>query len=440
MSDNEKIDLANWAVNQAIKCGADQAAVSISKRREVEVEFRDSKLDKLKESTQNALGLKIYVQNRYSSHSTNDLRKDSLEKLVNEVIISTKYLTEDKYRSLPDTDLYPQNIEIDLKIRDFSYENIEASERKEMTAAIETVAREKSDQIISTTAGYSDVHTETIRVHSTGFWGQIEGTMFTAGAEVTVRDGDSGRPADWYFASTRLRKNLPLPEKLGVEAARRALRKVGQKKIESGQYKMIVENRSGGQLFSTLYTPMQAKNLQQKNSFLEGMLNKKIASDLLTVKDDPLLAEGLGSRIFDGEGIAGHKRYMIENGILQNYYIDDYYGKKLGMRPNSGSISNLVFNTGTKSLDEMIYEMDMGILITGFIGGNSNSTTGDFSFGIVGFLVEKGELVQPINEMNITGNAKDFWNKLVAVGNDPYPYSSWRMPSLMFEQIHFSGI
>jgi PmbA protein len=88
----------------------------------------------------------------------------------------------------------------------------------------------------------------------------------------------------------------------------------------------------------------------------------------------------------------------------------------------------------------MIADIDRGILITGFIGGNSNGTTGDFSFGIFGQLIENGKQVQAINEMNVSENSKDFWNKLVEVGDDPYPYSAWRRPSMLFENVQLSGI
>jgi PmbA protein len=88
----------------------------------------------------------------------------------------------------------------------------------------------------------------------------------------------------------------------------------------------------------------------------------------------------------------------------------------------------------------MVRDVQDGILIRGFLGGNFNSTTGDFSFGIVGSKIEKGETVKPVNEMNISGNATDFWHRLVEVGNDPFPYSSWRVPTMCFSGIHFSGL
>ncbi len=180
--------------------------------------------------------------------------------------------------------------------------------------------------------------------------------------------------------------------------------------------------------------------MQQKRSWLEGKIGQKIASDKLTVIDNPFIEKGLGSRNYDGEGLAVQKRVIIDKGVLKEYFVDSYYGKKLGMEPNSGSSTNLQFDYGSRSLDEMTKDIKRGILITGFIGGNSNGTTGDFSFGIVGQLIENGLPVQAINEMNISENSKEFWKKLIETGNDPYPYSSWRRPSMLFEDIQLSGI
>jgi PmbA protein len=440
MSSADKIDLAQWVIDQTIKNGAGQAAVSISNQRDVEYQYRDRKLEKLKESTQSGLTLDVYAEKRYSSHSTNDLRKDALLKLITEAVAATKYLGEDEFRSLPDPKYYRMNARPELHILDNSYESIDPAARKSLASEIEQQSMQESDQIISTTAAYSDTLYESTLIHSNGFSGQIEGTYFSAGAEVTVRDGDSGRPSDWFYATTRFFRDLPSPEKLGKEAAKRAMQKIGQGKIASGKYTMIVENRAGGRLMGMLTGPMSARSLQQKRSYLDGMLNMKIASEILTVIDDPFLVGGIGSRYFDSEGLAAQKRNMIENGILRNYYIDNYYGKKLGMEPNSGSRSNTVFAAGDLSLNDMIAQIGKGILVNGFIGGNSNGTTGDFSYGIVGQLIEKGKIVRPVNEMNISGNGRDFWKNLLAVGSDPYPYSSTRMPSLLFDEIQFSGV
>jgi PmbA protein len=126
--------------------------------------------------------------------------------------------------------------------------------------------------------------------------------------------------------------------------------------------------------------------------------------------------------------------------VLKSYYIDTYYGKKLKMSPTTGGSSNLAWKLGAKSQKELIADAKDAILVTGFLGGNSNGTTGDYSLGIQGFMVRSGQIAEPIAEMNISGNQLELWKRLVAVGNDPYPYSSTQTPTLVFEGVSFAGV
>ncbi len=142
-----------------------------------------------------------------------------------------------------------------------------------------------------------------------------------------------------------------------------------------------------------------------------------------------------GSRLFDNEGVALYQLPIIEQGILMNYYLDTYQASKLQMPQTTGSPSRIVFNQGTRSLEEMMADLDRGILVTGFNGGNSNSSSGDFSFGMEGFLIENGRITQPVAEMNITGNLMQVWNQLREVGNDPWKSATHQIPSLLFEDV-----
>lgn len=435
---NKNIDLVKWAMETALKKGATHSATSLSNIREIDITRREGKLDKLSESTQNSLNIQIYVNSKYSSHSTNDIRKTSLDKFIEEAVVATKYLAEDKARLLPDPELYPKQLK-KLEIFDSGYDEVKSSERVDIAAKIEETALKMSDKIISVSAGYGDAKRSVARVTNNGFEAYTEGTFFSANAEVTVRDGEKGRPEDSYYSASRFLEDMPNPEVIAKNAVERALRKTGQQKIDSGKYQMVVENRSVNRLLGTLLTPMDGSSLHRKTTWLDGMIGKQIASDKLTIIDDPTILRGIGSRNFDGEGLAGIKRVMIEKGILKNYYISNYYGKKLDMKPTTGSSSNLVFEYGKRSLEEMIKDVKKGIFVYDFIGGNSNPTTGDFSYGIAGMLIENGKLVQPVNEMNISGNAKEFWKKLLETGNDVYEYSSWRRPSMLFDDISFSG-
>lgn len=440
MTNKERIELAQWAMDIALRQGASETAVVIANQRDIEVSVREKKVEKLAESRQNSLTVNLYVDHKYSSHTTSDLRKEALKPFIEEAVAGTKYLAADEYRQLPDPKYYPKDFSKKLDIRDSNYENIDSRKRIQLAMEIEQAVRAQSDKIITATAAYSDSAVESVRLHSNGLKGEYASTLFTLGAELTVQDDTGGKPDDSFYVFVRHFKDSPSPSEIAQTAVSKALRKIGQKKIQSGKYLTLVENRAAGRLWGTLLQPLSARALQQKSSFLDGMLGKKIASEKVTVKDDPFVPKGLGSRYFDSEGLAAKERYIIEKGILKTYLVDDYYGRKLKLEPNSGSTTNLIFETGSRSPEEMIKGMKEGLVITDFIGGNSNPTTGDFSFGIIGLYIKDGQIVQAVNEMNITGNGKAFWNQLVEMGNDPYPYSSNRRPSMLIEDVQFSGL
>ncbi len=439
MNKQKQLDLAKYVIQKALSYGADEAKVNVANSRSVEIEYRDQNLDKLSESTQNSLSVSIYVDQKFSNHSTNDLRTETLDRFVEQAVAATRYLTADPFRHLPSPDLYPKNAGIDLEINDANYEQITSEKRQKMAKLVQEAALKQDKRIISVAGGYYDSHFLSTKMHSNGFNGSKEGTSFSVGAEVTIKDGDT-RPEDWEYVSIRHLSQLPDLEKIGKTAAKRALDKIGQSKIASGKYSMLVENRAAVRLLSMLIAPIKAQALQQKRSYLDGKKGQKIASPLLNIVDNPLLTKGMASRWYDGEGLLAQKRNIIENGVLQNYYIDTYYGEKLNMQPNGGSTSNVILAPGTLSFDEMVKSMAKGIVVTSFNGGNFNSTTGDYSYGVAGFFVENGIITKSINEMNISGNANSFWNQLVAMGNDTYQYSAYQRPSMLFDDIHFSGL
>lgn len=439
MTSKETLELARWAVSQARKQGANEASVDLGSNRSVEVEVRAGKLEKLQEAGRHGLSLSVYLDHRYSSHTTNDLRKDALAGFISEAVAMTKHLAPDPFRMLPDPKYYKGQENKDLSLLDPAFERFDTAERIRMAKAAEAAALAQSDKIISATAGYGDSLSHRVRVSSNGFEGETEGTSFSLFASVTVKD-ERGRPEDYAYGFKRHLKELPDAAAVGKEAAERALKKIGQKKIASGRYDLLVENRSAPRLLGPLGNAITGRALQQKSSFLDGMLGKQIAHEMLTVTDDPFIPRGAGSRLFDSEGLAVKRRSVIEKGVLKTYYIDSYYGRKLSMEPTADQPSNLVFETGDKDLAALIKNTAKGIFVTNFIGGNSNATTGDFSFGIVGFYVEDGAIRHPVNEMNMSGNLKQLWMQLAAVGNDPFPYGSWRTPSLHFQEVQFSGL
>jgi PmbA protein len=218
------------------------------------------------------------------------------------------------------------------------------------------------------------------------------------------------------------------------------LARLGAKKSPSASMTVVVDNRSAGRLAGMLLSPLQGSAIQQKRSFLENKLGQALFNPLLTLNDDPHIPRGFGSRLFDTEGLAARPRAIFEKGVLKSYYIDNYYGRKLQMTPTSGSTSNLAWQSGSKSLQQLLADIKDGLLVTGFIGGNANAGTGDFSLGVVGFRIRNGAIAEPVSEMNLSGNNLEFWKQLAAIGNDPFAYSAMRTPSLVFEGVSVAGV
>jgi PmbA protein len=435
------LEITRRAVALALRKGAAEAAAASSRARHVEVTWRDGRLEKVTEATTRGLGLDLYVDGRFASVSTSDLREDALERFVEDAVALARTLAPDPHRRLPEPELYAGQAKVDLQLADPSYETLDAQARRRAAEEVEAAARGApgAQAILSVTSSASDTRGESALVQSNGFEGARTGTDFWIGAEVTVKDPDGRRPEEYAASGGRFRSAMEPPDAVGRRAAERALARIGSVKGGSAPMTMAVDARAAGRLVGALFGPLAAASLQQKRSFLEGKLGEPVGSGLLDVRDDPLLPRGLGSRLYDSEGIAARPFPVFEGGRLRSYYVDTYYGRKLGMAPTTARSSNLTWALGARSQAELLAAMGEGVLVTGFLGGNSNGTTGDFSLGVRGFRVRGGRIAEPVGEMNVSGNHLQLWVRLAAVGNDPYPYSSMRTPTLVFEGVQFAG-
>lgn len=434
-------ELADWVIDQTKKAGATDCKVRFSKNRFVEINYRDRKPEVIKEATTQGLNLQVYINNRYASQSTPDFRKSTLSGFIGDVIENAKVMEEDPFRTLPDPKYYAGRLNTDLQLADPSQDKLSPEERHEMVKAVEDAClKNGGSKVISVEAGeYDETFDEFVKT-SNGFVGANRTTQCWTGALMTVQDEGDRRPAGYHWVGCRYRNDLPSLQEVGKLAALRTLDLLGAKKIETKTLPVIIENRVVGLVLGGLQGPMWAGNIQQKRSFLADKKGQQVGSKLLTLQDDPFLARGLGSKYYDGDGFPAKKRNLFTEGVLNEFLVDWYYSRKLGWEPTSGSISNLILPPGSRSVDEIVKDLGNCILITGFIGGNSNSTTGDFSIGIIGKLYENGKFVQNVAEMNMADNHLKFWHKLTEVANDPWIYSSLRVPSLVFDDVVVSGI
>lgn len=435
--DNKK--LAQWAMDFALKNGCQAAKLVLYSNSNASFELRDAKMDRLQQASESGLSISLYVDGRFGSYSTNRLDKKELEAFIKNGIDSTRYLAQDEARVLPDASRYYKGGKPDLQLFDPKFYSLNPDDKVAIARAAAEEVMGKDERIISVSSSYGDGENAAYRLTSNGFEGESKSTWFSVSAEVAVKGEGEARPSSYWYESSLFYDKL-LKSGIGAKALERVLRKLGQKKAASGKYTMVVDSINAGQLVSPLIGVLSGSALQQKNSFLLDKLNTKVGSDVLNLMDEPHIIGANGARYFDSEGVATERRPIFEGGVLKTYFIDTYNSKKMGVEPTVNSSSLLVLKPGDKDLDGLIADVQKGILVTGFNGGNSNSSSGDFSYGIEGFLIENGKLTQPVNEMNVTGNMLTLWASLVAVGNDPRMSSSWRIPSLVFEGVDFSGL
>jgi PmbA protein len=440
---DELIERARDAVSMALAAGADDVVASTGWGRSLEFQWRDDKVEKVQESTSKALRVALYVDGRFSSHGTNDLEPARLRRFLEEAVTLTRALQPDPFRLITPPELYEgrPDVALDLVDEDLTVDAPGAMTREERLDWIRRLhdAAHADDVVISATSGMMDSHSMSARVSSNGFEGTMERTSLWFGAECTIQDGEK-RPEAWRWIGGLHRDGLQGPEEVGAECLRRALSRRGQRKVESQRTAMIVDPESGAGLIGRIFGALTAGAIQQKRSFLADKKGQAIASEALTLVDDPLIVRGMGSRLYDGEGIASKKRTIIERGVLREFFVDTYYGRKLGWAPTSAGASNITFAHGEKDRDGILAEVGEGILVTSWLGGNANPTTGDFSFGMRGHRVEGGVLGEPVSEMNVTGNYLELLQRLSLVGNDPVPWSAFRCPTLVFDDIQFSGL
>ena len=434
-------DLKNQAVHaveMAKKAGADDAWASAGQSRDVEFEYRDGALEKVKDTTSRSLGLQVYANGRYSSHQTTDLNAERLGGFISEAVAITRALEPDDYRKITPEELFANRPTDDLDLVDGTVETLDRDQRLEWCEALDAVSN-GHERVISATAGVYDGTQLSASASSNGFVGTQQSTYCWFGSSVTLRDQGEKRASDGFYAGGAHVADLPDATEVGQVALDRALSRLDSEKGPTLKTVMVVDSRAAAQLIGRLMRPANARSVQQGRSFWAPLIGEQAFSDKLTIIDDPLIHRGMGSRHYDSEGISAKALPIVENGVVKNIYVDTYYGRKGDMAPTTGSASNRRIALGDRSLEQLLSDVGDGVYVTSWLGGNADATTGDFSLGLRGHMIENGQIGRPIGEMNVTGNLKDLFAQLEMVGNDPYPYSSTLAPSLVFVDVDFSG-
>ncbi len=440
----EEMAVARKALETALAKGAQQCRITLTKSLMDLYGTLDGELDKVSHCLDRAMSVALFVDGRFGSFSTNRLDPDALDGFIGKAVATVRMLEPDPARSLPDAartcrDAGDGDV---LGICDLDGMASLTPERR-LRMAMEAVCHGKVEgdgwRLVSEEGEYSDSIADIYLIDSNGTECRQTDTSFEYGVEVTLEAADGHKYSGyWWEASPRL-SELDF-RTCGRKAVERAAAKIGPMPSKGGAMDMVVESECAAKLLTPVLNALGGYALQQKNSFLQDSLGKKLFPEILTVTDLPREAGKNGARMFDSEGVATANRPVIEEGVVRNYFISTYIANKTGLSPTVDDATRAcVVPTCGMDAKGLMQRCGHGILVTGFNGGNCNSATGDFSYGIEGMAFEDGQVTAPVHEMVITGNMVTLWNSLAAVGNDARACSARQVPSLAFRSVDFSA-
>lgn len=436
-------------VNLAIKRGATDAEAVGIESTDFHVEVRLGEVEKLQEAASRGIGLRVLYEGRQASSSTSDVSPQAIDELVSCAVEMAKLTSIDEAATLPERDELAREI-ADIGLYDPAVAELPTERKIEIARSAEEAARNFDPRITNSEgAACSTTVGKTILVTSAGFAGEYLGTTCSLMVAPIAKDGDQMQLAGWGDRQ-RAFASLDPPEELGREAARRALRKLNARKVNTQEAPIVFEAGVTEDLLGDFFGAVDGYSIFRRASFLVGQLGELIAAPELTIVDDGLMRGAVGSRPFDGEGLASRRTTVVENGVLKSYLLNTYTARKLGLRSTANAargltgapvvgFSNFFIAPGVYSPGEIVASVKNGFYVTEMIGFGFNAVTGDFSRGASGWWIEDGKLAFPVEEVTIAGNFRDMLRGISMIGSDLRFRSRMAAPTIKINRMMVSG-
>jgi PmbA protein len=442
-------DVAQDLVARARRAGADAADAVVGESDGLEVGIRLGEVEKLKRSRERRAGLRVFVGGATAIASSGDLSPSGLDALVGDAVALARVTAPDPYGGLPD----PADLATalpDLELYDAAVETIEPAAAFDRCRVAEEAARSASEEITNSEGSeFGCGGGQVALATSHGFVGSYGSSSFSLSAvPIATRDGQMQR--DYWYSTSRTLDALEPADAIGREAARRTLRRLGARRVPTGAYPIVFEPEVAASLLRHLAGAISGSSLYRRASFLVDTLGQSIAAPSVTIVDDPLRPRGLGSRPFDGEGVASTRRTIVEKGVLQSYLLDTYSARRLGLRTTGHaaraagdapgvSPTNLYLEAGPHGPEAIIGSVAKGLYVTELIGFGVNTVTGDYSRGAAGIWIENGQLTHPVEEITIAGNLREMFRNVEMIGNDLRFRTATASPTLKIARMTLAG-
>ncbi len=407
--------------------GATAADGFLVEERSFTASVRLGQVDTVKHARDQRLSLRVFAGRASAAASTSDLSRASLERLVDEATALARVTGEDPHAGLPEPGELIGAVP-DLELEDPGGEELEPEAKIALARRAEAAALESDPRITNSEgAEYWDRRAGYAYATSHGFARGYATSGFGLSVAPVASAGGEMQRDSWYSAA-RHRAALEPPEAIGRTAARRALRRLGARKMATTEVPVIFDPETAATLVRAVAGAASGPALYRRASFLLDRLGKRVAAPSVTIVDDALIPRALGSRPFDGEGLATRRTVLVGEGVLQTYLLDTYSARKLGLasthhasRDGSGvgvSTTNLMLQAGPTPPEALIRSVKRGLYVTELIGFGVNGVTGDYSRGAAGLWIEDGELTHPVEEVTVAGNLLEMFDRIEGIGND----------------------
>lgn len=430
-------DLAAKVVEVARREGASACETDISESVGKNISVRLGEVETIEYNHDKGVGVTVYLGQRKGHASSSDFSEQAMQETVRAALAIARHTAEDPCAGLPeanhlatsfpDLDLYhPCDISVE--------EAIDTARRCE-------AAGQSVDSRINNTEG-AGVYLSASRfvfANSLGFIGSGSSTRHSLSATMIAED-DQGMQRDYWHDSSRRWQDLASAEAIGQKAGERTVRRLGARRLKTGDYPVLFEAPIAGSLIGHWLHAVSGGSLYRKASFLVDSIGTQVFAPCVSIVDDPFVVRGLASSDFDAEGVAVKRREVVRDGVQLEYFLSTYSARKLGMQStgNAGGAHNITL-APTSTFKDLLAELGTGLLVTELMGHGTNQVTGDYSRGAAGFWVENGVIQYPVEEITIAGNLRDMYRNIVGIADDALTSTSRRVGSILISKMMVAG-
>lgn len=423
----DKRDLIKLLFDRGNEAGFKEMEVFIQKNNTLELMVFKGELDKYSKAVEEGLSFRGVYNGKMGYSYTEKLDETSIDMLINEAKSNALVIdSEDDEVIFHGSKEYK-----DIKVYNDESKNVSVDEKIEFIKTLEREAFRVDERVKAVNfCLFGEEVLNTTLVNNTGLDLEDKINMYYAYISVMVKDKEDIKTGVTYLVSNDFKKFNP--KELAVKAVKEALSMLKAESINSDDYPVILRNNVSANILNNIASIFSAENVQKGMSLLKGKVDEKIASDILTIVDDPFMEDGAATKTFDGEGVATRYKKIVDKGYLKTYLHNMKTAKKEGVKSTGNAYkpsykssieiapSNMYIENGDSKFEDIIKGTEKGLLITDIQGIHAglNAVSGDFSLSANGYEVINGEIVRPVNQITIAGNYFEVLRNVEEIGND----------------------